>query len=191
MRGWLHCVALGVFVVLSAAAQPADSASSPPVDRRIFGVIPNNRSTEASIPFAPISAGRKMTIAYKDSFDWPVYPTAAAFAALYQLEDQNPSRLRYAATRIFVTRTDSNHTTFNIAEVSGNAAAVALSNVWYPDTRTASDNVEKLGIQLATDAFSNVMKEFWPDVKRWMKKRHEKGAEGQVAAGFTRASRPQ
>ena len=32
-----------------------------------------------------------MTIAGKDSFDWPVYPTAAAFATLYQLENQNPS----------------------------------------------------------------------------------------------------
>lgn len=32
-----------------------------------------------------------MTIAYKDSFDWPIIPTSAAFAALYQLENQNPS----------------------------------------------------------------------------------------------------
>ena len=32
-----------------------------------------------------------MTIAAKDSFDWPVYPTAALFATLYQLENQNPS----------------------------------------------------------------------------------------------------
>jgi hypothetical protein len=185
-------------------------------DKRVFGVIPNNRTTEASIPFEPITAGRKMNIAFRDSFDWPVYPTAGLFAALYQLEDQNPSfgqgtkgylkrfagaygdqmignmltegimpsmlhedpryfrlgegtakhRLTYAATRIFVTRTDHGRNTLNIAELGGNAAAVALSNAWYPDTRTASDNAEKYLVQLATDAFSNVLKEFWPDVKR-------------------------
>src|ERR1051325_6701892 len=71
---------------LATEAYPAT-----PEDKRVFGVIPNNRTTEASLPFVPITAKRKMTIAYKDSFDWPVYPTAAAFAALYQLEDQNPS----------------------------------------------------------------------------------------------------
>ncbi len=197
----------------------------PAEDKRVFGVIPNNRTTEASLPFEPISSKRKMTIAFKDSFDWPVYPTAAAFAALYQLEDQNPSfgqgmkgygrrfasaygdqvignmltegivpsllkedpryfrlgegstwgRTKYALTRIFVTRTDSGHSAFNIAEVGGNAVAVALSNAWYPDTRTVADNGEKLVIQLATDAFSNVMKEFWPDVKRRLQRKHNSG----------------
>jgi hypothetical protein len=75
--------------------QPDTAASSPatpstPEDKRIFGVLPNNRSTENSLPFTPITAKQKMTIACKDSFDLPVYPTAAAFAALYQLENQNP-----------------------------------------------------------------------------------------------------
>jgi hypothetical protein len=193
-------------------------------DKRVFGVIPNNRTTEAAIPFKPISAKQKLTIAYKDSFDWPVYPTSAAFALLYQLEDQNPSfgqgmkgyskrfvtsygdqmignmmtegfmpvvtredpryfrlgegskmhRIGYALSRILVTRTDSGRTTFNFSEVAGNSVAVALSNAYYPDTRTVSNNLEKLGIQLATDAFSNVLKEFWPDVKRhFQKKKNE------------------
>jgi hypothetical protein len=83
-------------------------------------------------------------------------------------------RLGYALTRILVTRTDSGRNTFNFAEFGGNAFAVAVSNAWYPDTRTASDNVQKLSIQLATDAFSNVLKEFWPDVKRhFQKKRND------------------
>ena len=216
-------ISAGLLCAVACLAQNDGSSPTAPVeDKRIFGVMPNNRTTEASIPFTPITAGRKMTIAAKDSFDWPVYPTAAAFAALYQLEDQNPSfgqgmkgyakrlgaaygdqmignmmtegivpsllhedpryfrlgegggwhRTKYALTRILVTRTDSNHNTFNVAEVGGNAMAVALSNAWYPDTRTASDNAEKLAIQLATDAFSNVMKEFWPDVKRHFLKKH-------------------
>src|SRR5260370_112560 len=79
-----------------SVAQPPAPQTPPaigviPEDKRIFGVLPNNRTTENSLPFLPITAKRKMTIAYKDSFDWPVYPTAALFATLYQLEDQNPS----------------------------------------------------------------------------------------------------
>jgi hypothetical protein len=76
------------------------------------------------------------------------------------------SRMRYAATRIFITRTDAGRSRFNFSEVAGNATTVAISNAYYPDTRTVADNVQKLSIQLATDMFSNVLKEFWPDIKR-------------------------
>jgi hypothetical protein len=196
--------------------QPIAPQAQPQEDKRVFGVLPNNRTTEASIPFAAITAKQKVTIAFKDSFDWPVYPTAGLFAALYQIENQNPSfgqgmegyakrlatayadqlsgnmltegfipalthedpryfrlgtgtkkgRAWYALTRIFVTKTDSGHSTFNFSEWGGNAMAVAISTAYYPDTRNAHDNVEKLMIQCGTDAFSNVLKEFWPDVKR-------------------------
>ena len=200
-----------------ACAQTGDSPSSPvPEDKHIFGVVPNHRTTEASLPFRPISGKEKMRIAFQDSFDWPVYLTAGAFAGLYQLENQNPSfgqgmagygkrfataygdqmignmmtegivpalthedpryfrigdgtkksRIWYSVSRIFVTRTDSGKSTFNFSEWGGNALAVGLSNAYYPDTRNAGDNVQKLMIQCATDAFSNVLKEFWPDVKR-------------------------
>jgi len=238
------CILLSLLAYASAAtaqtggnSQPEAASSSPATpataeDKRIFGVLPNNRTTENALPFEPITAKRKMTIAYKDSFDWPVYPTAAAFATLYQLENQNPSfgqgmsgyakrlatsygdqmignmmtegimpsllhedpryfrlgegskgsRAIYALKQIIVTRTDSGHKTFNFAEFGGNAAAVAVSNLWYPDTRTVSDNVQKLGIQLATDAFSNVLKEFWPDVKRYLHKRRE--AKATQTAGL-------
>jgi hypothetical protein len=206
-----------------ATETPVTPVPATPEDKRIFGVIPNYRTAEASNGFEPITPKQKMAIACKDSFDWPVYPTAAAFALLYQLEDQNPSfgqgmagyakrlagsigdqtlgnmmtegvmpsllredpryfrigegsvwhRTGYALSRIFVTRTDSGRTTFNFSEWGGNAVAVAASNAWYPDTRDVSDNVQKLLIQCATDAFSQVLKEFWPDVKRHFKKNHE------------------
>lgn len=212
---------------LAQSSDPPAISPAPPVqvqeDKRIFGVLPNNRTTENSVPFHSITAMQKMTIAFKDSFDWPVYPTSALFATLYQLEDQNPSfgqgmkgytrrfataycdqtignmmteglvpsalhedpryfrlgegskkgRAWYAVTRIFVTRTDSGGRRFNTSEWGGNAAATALSNLYYPDTRTASENAEKLLIACATDAFSNVLKEFWPDVKHHFQKRRE------------------
>jgi len=216
--------------VVPAAVVPATEAPATPEDKRIFGVLPNYRTAEASIPFSRLSPRQKFNIAFKDSFDWPVYPTAAAFATLYQLENQNPSfgqgmsgyaqrfagaygdqmignmmtegivpsllhqdpryfrlgegsfksRTWYAVTRIFVTRSDSGHTQFNFSEWGGNAVAVAVSNAWYPDTRDISDNVQKLLIQCATDAFSQVLKEFWPDVKRHFKKKHEDSETASV-----------
>src|ERR1039457_5576704 len=77
--------------VSPAAVAPPIEAPATPEDKRIFGVLPNYRTAEASLPFAPLTARQKFTIAFKDSFDWPVYPTSAAFAMLYQLENQNPS----------------------------------------------------------------------------------------------------
>ena len=57
----------------------------------IFGVLPNYRTTENGLPFQPLTRKQKMTIAAKDSFDWPAYLVAAGFAGLYQLDGQNPS----------------------------------------------------------------------------------------------------
>jgi hypothetical protein len=75
-------------------------------------------------------------------------------------------RVGYALTRVMVVRTDKGKWDFNYSEWLGNGTAVAISNLYYPgDTRNVADNVEKLGVQVATDAFSQVLKEFWPDLK--------------------------
>ena len=82
------------------------------------------------------------------------------------------SRTFYAASRVLVTRTDAGTWRFNYSEVLGNATAVAISNSYYPDNRTASANISKLGEQIAIDAVSQVLKEFWPDIKRKLFKKH-------------------
>ena len=46
------------------------------------------------------------------------------------------SRAGYALTRVIVTHTDSGGMRFNTSEWAGNALAVAISNAYYPDTRT-------------------------------------------------------
>jgi hypothetical protein len=74
-------------------------------------------------------------------------------------------RMWYAASRIFVTRTDSGGTRFNYSEWVGNSIAVAISNSYYPDNRDWGDNATKLITQCGTDALSQVLKEFWPDIK--------------------------
>jgi hypothetical protein len=87
------------------------------------------------------------------------------------------SRTFYAATRVFVTRTDAGNWRFNYSEVLGNATAVAISNSYYPDNRTVGANVEKLGQQIGIDAASQVLKEFWPDIKRKFFEHHKDEAQ--------------
>jgi len=81
------------------------------------------------------------------------------------------SRTWYAATRVFVTRTDQGNWRFNYSEVLGNATAVAISNSYYPDGRNAVDNATKLAEQIGIDSVSQVLKEFWPDIKHRLFKR--------------------
>ena len=81
------------------------------------------------------------------------------------------SRLGYAVSRLFITRTDSGKHQFNYSEVVGGAAALAISNAYHPDGRNVSANVQRYLVQLSFDAASNVLKEFWPDLKRKLPRR--------------------
>lgn len=76
------------------------------------------------------------------------------------------SRAGYAASRVFVARNDHGKWTFNAAEVSGNAISAAVGNAYYRGERRLGNNVERFYSQMATDAFSQILKEFWPDIKR-------------------------
>ena len=76
------------------------------------------------------------------------------------------SRVGYAMGQIFRTHRDSGGTQFNYSEVLGNSAAVAISNAYYADNRTAGNALSKLGVQLGVDMFGNILKEFWPDMQR-------------------------
>jgi hypothetical protein len=75
-------------------------------------------------------------------------------------------RAVYALTRIFVTKTDTGARSVNYAELVGNGTATLIGWSYYTDTRDAPDYFQAWGTQLATDAISQVLKEFWPDVKR-------------------------
>src|SRR5258708_7371665 len=70
-------------------ALPGDPGSVQ--DKRIFGVLPNYRTADGSLPFQPITTKQKFTIARKDTFDYPSYALAAAFSGLSQLENSNAS----------------------------------------------------------------------------------------------------
>jgi hypothetical protein len=74
-------------------------------------------------------------------------------------------RAFYAASRIFVTRKDDGRNGFNISEIAGNAGFVALTAVYYPDSRSPAEVAARFGMQLGNDAISNLLTEFWPDIK--------------------------
>jgi hypothetical protein len=76
------------------------------------------------------------------------------------------ARIGYAATRVFVTRTDSGHRTFNASEFLGAASSAALSTVYYPRSGSSTnDAISRAGLGIASDMGWNVFKEFWPDIK--------------------------
>jgi len=217
---------------IGAGSEPAAAVGAPesrtptPVteDKRVFGVLPNYRTAEATAIYMPITPKQKMTIATKDTIDYPLFLLGAGLAGIAQLADEHPrfgqglkgyahrygtayadqaignymtegilpvlfhedpryfrrgqgkklGRTAYAATRIFVTKTDSGGSSFNFAEVVGNGIAAGVGNAYYPGETHLSDNLSRLGQDLATDAISQVLKEFWPDIKHWWKVSHHK-----------------
>jgi hypothetical protein len=198
------------------ATGETNAAPSGSEDKRIFGVLPNYRTVEASQPFSPLTAKQKLTIATKDTFDGPSYVLAGLFAGLYQLEDQNPSfgqglkgyahryvcaiadqdignyltegfmpvmlkedprffrrgtgkfwgRAIHAAGGVMIAKTDKGNATFNFSEFLGNGMTAAIGNAYYPDEVGFTPTMERMLTSIGTDAFSNVLKEFWPDFKR-------------------------
>jgi hypothetical protein len=89
-------------------------------------------------------------------------------------------RTGYALSRIFVTKTDAGKPLFNFSEVLGNGIAAAVGLSYYTDDRNLPDYLQNWGVQLATDATSQVLKEFWPDIKHWYKNRHHQESAATV-----------
>lgn len=83
-----------------------------------------------------------------------------------------PSRLLYAASQIFWTHTDSGGKQINYSELAGNATASAISNAYYPDSRTAHDAAVRYATQIGLDMAGNMLKEFWPDLYGKMARKH-------------------
>ncbi len=81
-------------------------------------------------------------------------------------------RFGYSAGRILITRSDAGTSQFNFSEVVGAAAAAGISTYSYHprDDRTVKNAVDVWVTQLAYDTLSNVVKEFWPDIRRKMRK---------------------
>jgi len=147
-----------------------------------------NQATNGNRAFGQGAAGygKYFGAAYGDLFIGD-YMTEAVYPSLLH---QDPryfrrgtgsgwSRLGYAMGQILWTHRDLDAASqFNYSEILGNSTAVAISQAYYKNNRTASDAAEKLGIQLGVDMASNIIKEFWPEIRR---KLHPKSAQNTLA----------
>ncbi len=80
-------------------------------------------------------------------------------------------RLAYAASRVAVTKTDAGNSRFNSSEFLGNGIVASIGNLYYPDDIGLRYTAQRMFTQIGSDAFDNILKEFWPDIKRkWLKR---------------------
>jgi hypothetical protein len=97
-------------------------------------------------------------------------------------------RAGYALSRVVITRGDSGHQQFNASEVFGSALSSSISTYSYhprrtfrditqdgtvrywPSDRTLKNTASVWGSQVGYDAITFAIKEFWPDIRRKMKK---------------------
>jgi len=82
-------------------------------------------------------------------------------------------RIGYAVSRSLVTRLDEGGETFNWANVLGTAMSAGLSNAYYPQrSRTPRVALTNWGTSIAGSGLVNLMPEFLPDFKHWLKRHH-------------------
>ena len=86
-------------------------------------------------------------------------------------------RLGYAVSRIVITRSDSGAEQFNYSEIFGSAISAGISTYSYHphSDRTLPNTVGVWSTQVGYDTISNVIKEFWPDIRRMIS--HKPGPE--------------
>ena len=204
-----------VIAIVAAFVPPVHAASDEAEAERIFGVLPNYTTVDATTA-GTLTTRESFRIASLSTFDPIVYPFigmttmfgqgsggnsdrnyserfATAFAdnavgnfmttaVMPSLTHQDSryyrrgeggvfSRLAYAASRSVITRTRDGRAAFNISEIGGNFAAAALSNLYYsPADRTMSGTLSRWGTQVMWDTAANELKEFWPDLRRRLRR---------------------
>ncbi len=113
-----------------------------------------------------------------------IYPTILHQDPRYfrRGEGSGWARLGYAMGQIFWTHKDSGGTEFNYSEIGGNSTAVAISTAYYPEGRDWSSAASKLGMQIGIDMAGNVLKEFWPDLRRKFSRGHKEPISASAAS---------
>ncbi len=103
-------------------------------------------------------------------------------------------RTWYAISRVAVTRDDDGDNSFNTSEVLGTLFVNSLSNAYYPQReRGFGETMSRSAGALLSDAGSSVLREFWPDIRRMLRK-HEparmKKIEEKVPDSLHKAATP-
>jgi len=84
-------------------------------------------------------------------------------------------RTWYAFSRIIVTRGDSGKSQFNTSEIVGSALSAGISTYSYHphEDKTVANSAKVWGTQVGYDSLTYVVKEFWPDIRRKLRKKKE------------------
>jgi hypothetical protein len=153
-----------------------------PYEFTIVGILSAIRQAQNAYPgFGQgwAAYGKRYGAAFADQADGNIM-VGAVFPAILKTDPRYfrkgkggfKGRFGYAISRIFVTRRDSGGSLFNFPEFVGNAAAITMSNVYYPAAdRSFTSGLNNWGVQMGIDAFGNELKEFWPDIHRHFSKR--------------------
>jgi hypothetical protein len=82
-------------------------------------------------------------------------------------------RTGHAISRVVVTRTDSGHSQVNYSEIFGSALAAGISTYSYHphEDKTLRNSASVWGSQVGYDALTYFVKEFWPDIRRKIRKK--------------------
>jgi len=108
-------------------------------------------------------------------------------------------RTGYSISRIFVTRSDSEHKQFNYSEIFGAYTAACISTYTYhprsafistpsnphefiASDRTFMNTVSTWGTQISLDTITLVVKEFWPDIHHKFQGKHTREAAEPVSS---------
>jgi hypothetical protein len=91
----------------------------------------------------------------------------------------------YAFSRIIITRGDNGKSQFNYSEAFGSAISAGISTYSYHphEDKTVSNTAKVWGTQVGYDALTYVVKEFWPDIRRKIKKSRANDPSGTVPGG--------
>ena len=75
-------------------------------------------------------------------------------------------RVKYALSRVVVTKTDSGGSSFNFSEIMGNGLEAGLSNLYYPpEERSLRNTAMNWVAQIEAASLNNIIREFWPDIR--------------------------
>lgn len=94
------------------------------------------------------------------------------------------SRIWYALSRMLVCKNNAGQWTFNSPEIIGNITAAEIAQSYHPHQRTQGDVFSEAGNFWESDVAGNVIKEFWPDVKRHFKHHTNDAPLAGAAAGL-------
>ena len=76
-------------------------------------------------------------------------------------------RTGHAVAHTMIVRNDDNRRVFSVGRLSGTLGGSFISRTWHPERQqTVANALRNAGVSLSAEASWNVLREFWPEIKR-------------------------